>query len=262
MKIIEREYHENLLHMPRNILLSPPSVIPSMVNSYFKSLSRIVNEDLLAYVTDFSFGKTIQFRISFAGFGFLDFGDKQTAQSRISAMGREGYVIETFFPLCRYRLPDCSKNRKMLKRYCREILGGDLVKVSILRDYITGISVSISSGALQAPESGKNPIERTKENLSILAARTGLTLRDISLREFSRLDIWFADSLFSQALKNNRKNQNKIMTAVKAVLPCAECVSVKTTLYQGSQYISEIHIKSIDPLNIKRILNSSELSQD
>lgn len=127
-----------LLDTPRVVSNSPASAVPSMVRSYYKEIRNTVNKDLLAVVSDFSFGMRIRFAICFTPMESEDDPGKKVFRKTLHALKKEGYVIGDLYSM-KYFLVDCDKNRELLRTYCINTFGAAPVKILTLGNCISAL---------------------------------------------------------------------------------------------------------------------------
>ena len=126
---------------------NPEAAIPYAITAYCESISKRVDEDLLAFATDYKAAYNLQFRISFSSFA-ASFSSTERASEqkridkRLQEMEEAGFVIK---PSRRkdHTLVDCDVNRRLLQEYCEETFGRGPFEICTYKGIIQELCMSV-----------------------------------------------------------------------------------------------------------------------
>lgn len=126
---------------------NPEAAIPYVITAYCESISKRIDEDLLAFATDYKAAYNLQFRISFSSFA-ASFSSTERAseqkriEKRLQEMKKAGFIIQ---PSKRkeHTLLDCDVNRRLLREYCEETFGRDPFEICTYKDIIRELRMSV-----------------------------------------------------------------------------------------------------------------------
>lgn len=143
----EDERLRDILKMAELTKKNPEAAVPYAVTAYCESIGKKVDEDLLAFATDFRAARNLQFRISFSSFA-ASFSSTERAseqkriEKRLREMEKAGFIIQ---PSKRkeHTLVDCDVNRRLLREYCEETFGRGPFEICTYKDIIRELRMSV-----------------------------------------------------------------------------------------------------------------------
>jgi len=167
-----RETDEERLNIAKRDLessmQSPIGTIPYGVTKICNAIYRDVDEDLMAFATDFEFTQILTFTISFAGFGpsmgNSSPSEQERDQRRLRQMLDRGYVIRK--KRNNYVVSFCDSNTKLLKEYCKQKFGAKTLEFLTHDDHIRNVKVYAKLGAYQCSEPQNKEVKQMDSKLS------------------------------------------------------------------------------------------------
>lgn len=126
---------------------NPEAAVPYVITAYCESISKRVDEDLLAFATDYKAAYNLQFRISFSSFAasfrsMEQDSERKRIEQRLQEMEKAGFIIQ---PSKRkeHTLVDCDANRRLLREYCEKTFGRDPFEICTYKDIIRELRMSV-----------------------------------------------------------------------------------------------------------------------
>lgn len=149
----------------------PEVTVPYAINTLCQHVNKITRQQLLAFATDFSGGRTLQFTISFTTFATTWSSlhpetEKQKVQKQLQKLTKEGFEIIKA-ERDRLAISDCDKNRELLKSYCQNLFGVEPNSIETRKNIIKAMRLSVPYANLKTQTSKRaKSDEKVKTNLT------------------------------------------------------------------------------------------------